>query len=310
MIWLEFKFKLNLETKKRKSSSLSRWVGKGAFIMTKINVKVDRITVAGELPNWTLQDIYRETGLIPRDGALFLEREDADGNIENMAFMAENQFQRDNWRLDFNPANLTADETMILRHIIQKLEKAHFTRLDIAFDVFNNDLAMKNRVYRFNVREDVIETIKGRNKNVETLYWGARKSEQQIRLYNKLVEQQKKQQVIPDGVENWARLELQLRGKKPTDWLDSATKMLNQFKLPKLQTLDPNDRVTLYGLINGIVEWHDFSKRKQAKYRKLIKDSEGFETQLADEMKEVLAANLENLQHELNGYLNNFDVKK
>lgn len=282
---------------------------KGAFIMTKINVKVDRITVAGELPNWTLQDIYKETGLIPRDGALFLEREDEDGNTENMAFMAENPFLRDNWRLDFNPANLTADETMILRNIIQKLEKAHFTRLDIAFDIFNNALAMRYRVYRFNVREDVIETIRGRNKNVETMYWGARKSEQQIRLYNKLVEQKKKKQVIPAGVENWARLELQLRGKKPVDWLKSAAEMLDQFKLATLQNLSPNDRVTLYGLVNGIVDWQEFNRQKQAKYRQMIKHSEGFETVLADEMKEVLADNLATLQHELNGYLRDFDVK-
>lgn len=278
--------------------------------MAKIKVKVDRITVAGELPNWTLQDIYQETGLIPRDGALFLEREDADGNIENMAFMAENQFQRDNWRLDFNPANLTADETMILRNIVQKLEKAHFTRLDIAFDVFNNDLAMKYRVYRFNVREDVIETIKGRNKSVETLYWGARKSEQQIRLYNKLVEQQKKHQPIPDGVENWVRLELQLRGKKPNEWLQSATEMLNQFKLDNLQKLSYRDRAVLHGLTDETIAWQELAKATQARYRKMIKQSEGFETQLADEMKEVLAANLDDLQHELNGYLNDFDVKQ
>lgn len=278
--------------------------------MRYVKVKVDRITVSGELPNWSLQEIHAETGLVPRDGALFLEREDADGNAENMAFMVENPFQRDNWRLDFNPANLTVDETTVLGRAIDSMEQAHFTRLDIAFDVFNDDLVMKYRVYRFNVREDSVRTIRGRSKSLETMYWGARKSDQQIRLYDKLVEQKTKRKPIPKGVESWARLELQLRGKKPTDWVNSATEMLDQFKLANLQKLAPSDRVVLHGLIDETVEWHDFGKEKQAKYRKMIKNSEGFETALADEMKQVLADNLVELQHELNGYLHDFNVKK
>lgn len=284
--------------------------GKGVFIVRKVTVKLDRITVSGVLPNWSLQDIHDETGLIPRDGAMFLEREDKDGNTENMAFMAESPFQREHWRLDFNPANLTADETAVLGRVITNMEQAHFTRLDIAFDVFNDDLAMKYRVYRFNTREDVIETIKGRNKSVETMYWGARKSDQQIRLYNKLVEQKNKQKPIPDGVESWARLELQLRGKKPAEWLNSATEMLNQFKLANLQVVSAKDRAMLYALTHDIIDWQEIALATRSKYRKMIKQSDGFDTKLADEMKQVLADNLDELQAELNGYLRDFDIQK
>ncbi|MGX6395482.1 replication initiation factor domain-containing protein [Lactiplantibacillus pentosus] len=278
--------------------------------MRKVTVKLDRITVSGVLPNWSLQDIHDETGLIPRDGAMFLEREDKDGNTENMAFMAESPFQREHWRLDFNPANLTADETSTLGRVIDNMDQAHFTRLDIAFDVFNDDLAMKYRVYRFNTREDVIETIKGRSKSVETMYWGARKSDQQIRLYNKLVEQKNKQKAIPAGVESWARLELQLRGKKPAEWLNSATEMLNQFKLANLQMISAKDRAILYALTHDIIEWQEISVATRSKYRKMIKQSDGFETELADEMKQVLADNLDELQAKLNGYLADFDIQK
>src|SRR5699024_1751928 len=243
-------------------------------------------------------------------GAMFLEREDKDGNTENMAFMAESPFQREHWRLDFNPANLTADESSTLGRVIDNMDQAHFTRLDIAFDVFNDDLAMKYRVYRFNTREDVIETIKGRSKSVETMYWGARKSDQQIRLYNKLVEQKNKQKAIPAGVESWARLELQLRGKKPAEWLNSATEMLNQFKLANLQMISAKDRAILYALTHDIIEWQEISVATRSKYRKMIKQSDGFETELADEMKQVLADNLDELQTELNGYLADFDIQK
>lgn len=278
--------------------------------MRKIKVKVDRITVSGEFKNWTLQEIYSKTGLTLRDGALYLERENADGELENLAFMAENNFQRDHWRLDFNPTNLNADETAILQNAIYQMTNAHFTRLDIAFDVLNFPLAMKYRVYRFNVREDTIRTIRGRNKNVETIYWGSRKSEQQIRLYNKLIEQKKKKLVVSEEISSWVRLELQLRGSKPAAWLRSADLMLEQFKLDNLQTLPPSDRATLHALIDKVVDWKEFNKQKQAKYRKMAKQAEGFETELADAMKEVLAENLDSLQSELKGYLRSFDIKQ
>ena len=61
--------------------------------MRKVTVKLDRITVSGVLPNWSLQDIHDETGLIPRDGAMFLEREDKDGNtvIQRVRIVPENK---------------------------------------------------------------------------------------------------------------------------------------------------------------------------------------------------------------------------
>ena len=86
--------------------------------------------------------------------------------------------------------------------------------------------------------------------------------------------------------------------------------MLNQFKLANLQKVDYKDRAILYGLIDGIIEWHELAKATQAKYRKMIKQSDGFETELADKMKQVLVYNLDELQAELNGYLTNFDIQK
>ena len=48
-------------------------------------------------------------------------------------------------------------------------------------------------------------------KAVETIYYRSNSFEQQIRQYNKLVEQTKKNMPLPDGVEHWMRLELQLK---------------------------------------------------------------------------------------------------
>lgn len=277
--------------------------------MQSINVKVDRITVAGTLLGKTLADIHEMFGLALKDGAFYLEREDADGNVENMAFMAENAFQRDSWRLDFNPANLTDYETLCVSKVIKAMDKAHFTRLDVAFDLINIEHAMDCRLYRFNVREDIEREIRGRDKSLQTYYWGARKSEQQVRLYDKLVEQKAKHKSIPAGVESWARLELQLRGKRPVDWLKSAGVMLDEFKLADLHVLPLNQRAMMYALINGIIEWHELgSKTTQAKYRKMIRESQGFSTELAEQMKRVLAARTDELNHELRVYLQDWNI--
>ncbi|MBA1392474.1 Replication initiation protein [Lactobacillus sp. XV13L] len=281
--------------------------------MHKISVRLDRLTVSGKLKNWTLQDIARRFLTFKlRDGSFVLERYNHEtDDVENMAYIAENQFQPESWRIDFNPANLNESEKKAVCHFIMTLEKAHFTRLDVAFDIFNEPMAMKHRVYRFNVTDTEIAQYRNRKKDIETLYWGRRKSEQQIRLYDKLAEQRSKKQEIPAEIKQWARLELQLRGTKPSDWIKCAREMLSQFKLDNLREIEnPSTRSQLFGLINGICSWSEFSNDTCAKLRKMIKDSEGFNTSLADELADLLAANIHKLQQELGEYLAEFGVQE
>ena len=63
-----------------------------------------------------------------------------------------------------------------MKRAIDLLTDVHFTRLDLAFDVFNNELGMKYRIYR--------QTSHSANI-------------QQIRQYNKLVEQTKEKDAAP-----------------------------------------------------------------------------------------------------------------
>ena len=200
-------------------------------------VSIDRITVSGEL-----KAEYRELQRVMNalgsswelsDGVFRLIREYPNGDTENVAYYAENAFQGGSWRLDFNPNKLTDEEKLEMNRAIDLLTDVHFTRLDLAFDVFNNELGMKYRIYRPNVsqREYGVYTAQW-TKAVETIYYGSNSSEQQIRQYNKLVEQTKKKMPLPDGVEHWMRLELQLRGRKPAEWVDRAKDMLDDFRLP------------------------------------------------------------------------------
>ena len=278
-------------------------------------VSIDRITVSGEL-----KAEYRELQRVMNalgsswelsDGVFRLIREYPNGDTENIAYYAENAFQVGSWRLDFNPNKLSDEEKLEMKRAIDLLTDVHFTRLDLAFDVFNNELGMKYRIYRPNVsqREYGVYTAQW-TKAVETIYYGSNSSEQQIRQYNKLVEQTKKKMPLPDGVEHWMRLELQLRGRKPAEWVERAKGMLDDFRLPNYDRIqNKNDRMALFSLENGLLDWSDFSdKNKKARLRKLQKEQ--YDDTLAQELLDLLIAHQERLHGELTSYLAEFDIQE
>ena len=197
-----------------------------------------------------------------------------------------------------------------MKRAIDLLTDVHFTRLDLAFDVFNNELGMKYRIYRPNVsqREYGVYTAQW-TKAVETIYYGSNSSEQQIRQYNKLVEQTKKNMPLPDGVEHWMRLELQLRGRKPAEWVDCAKSMLADFRLPNYDNIKSvNDKLALAGLDSQFVDWSDFAKEKRARLRKLQKEQ--YDDTLARELFDLLIAHQERLQGELTSYLAELGIQE
>ncbi len=278
-------------------------------------VSIDRITVSGEL-----KAEYRELQRVMNalgsswelsDGVFRLIREYPNGDTENVAYYAENAFQAGSWRLDFNPNKLADEEKLEMKRAIDLLTDVHFTRLDLAFDVFNNELGMKYRIYRPNVsqREYGVYTAQW-TKAVETIYYGSNSSEQQIRQYNKLVEQTKKNMPLPDGVEHWMRLELQLRGRKPTEWVERAKGMLDDFRLPNYDRIkNKNDRMALFALEKGLLDWSDFSdKNKKARLRKLQKEQ--YDDTLARELFDLLIEHQERLHGELTSYLAEFDIQE
>ena len=278
-------------------------------------VSIDRITVSGEL-----KAEYRELQRVMNalgsswelsDGVFRLIREYPNGDTENVAYYAENAFQAGSWRLDFNPNKLADEEKLEMKRAIDLLTDVHFTRLDLAFDVFNNELGMKYRIYRPNVsqREYGVYTAQW-TKSLETIYYGSNSSEQQIRQYNKLVEQTKKNMPLPDGVEHWMRLELQLRGRKPTEWVERAKGMLDDFRLPNYDRIkNKNDRMALFALEKGLLDWSDFSdKNKKARLRKLQKEQ--YDDTLARELFDLLIEHQERLHGELTSYLAEFDIQE
>jgi len=282
--------------------------------MLNNQVSLDRITVSG-----TVQEQFRELQGIANalgshwelaDGVFRLIREYPNGDTENVGYYAENAFKKGSWRLDFNPNKLSDEETSEMIRAINLLTEPHFTRLDVAFDVFNDPTSMKYRVYRQNVSERVFGVYKGQwEKDVQTLYYGSVRSEIQIRQYNKLVERRKKQEPVPADVEHWMRLELQLIGKKPSEWVQRAKDMLADFRLPNYENIENvNDKIALFALDNDVVDWSSFAKEKKARLRKL--QHEQYDDTLAKELLGLLIDNQERLYSELCQYLADFGISE
>lgn len=274
-----------------------------------IKVRLDRITITGEIL-WSaknMAEMLKDTEWEAKDikkKEYILNRYFEDGGHEMVAVLIKNPHQI-TYRLDTSN-HLNNDKEL---EDIQKMvglfreETCHQTRIDIAFDFINGEVngkplkPMSHRIYRYNASKAVFYEDKniemlGRNQDIETIYSGKRKSELMIRYYNKVSEQKARRKPIPKGIKRWERLELQLRGKKTSEWLKSANQMLGYFKLPELNTIkNTRDRATVYALDNSILSWTELSEGYKTKIRKLIKDNDGFNTEYSKKAISVLKQN-------------------
>lgn len=276
----------------------------------KYRVSIDRITIVGETSRRLQLSEVNEIlgdGIELKDKKFIYTRQkiNNDGElIRENGFIVEETHGK--WRVDFNPNKAGNIEKDKIKRFVSKLSKVHLSRVDIAFDMFNNPLAMKYRLYRKNVSELKIETYKGRAQNIETIYWGSRKSLEQVRLYNKLIEQKKNDVIVRPEITDWARLELQLRGKTIKEWETRAYKMLDELLLPNYSKLNVRDRADLYTIIGGLMEWGELDKRRRRELRKLAFD--GFDRDLSEELKLVLSEHTRDLEIELDDYLKEYKI--
>ena len=166
---------------------------------------------------------------------------------EQVAYINVPRFQENKIRIDFNPNHsMETDAGEWLLSFIAKLEAKHFTRCDIAFDIFNYFDAINYRVWNFGQSQNL---YLNRNLKLETAYFGAPSSSKQIRFYNKLVEQKKRHKSVPINIEDWWRLELQLRGKNINDYPSEVKNMLANFYYPEWQSVKvPSQKAIVYSM--------------------------------------------------------------
>ena len=186
-------------------------------------------------------------------------------------------------------------------------DNIHITRLDLAIDFINcKHSGMKHNIYKQGTSQALFLDRYG---TLETLYAGKQSSNIRYCYYNKLKERKKERASIPKDYKTWERIELRLKGQKVNEWITQATKMLKYFKMPTIennQQLKGSTKITLASLIEHPERINELaSKRTRAKYRKLMKQYKGFNT----DWQEMALAELNRRIPELNKELLDLDSR-
>ena len=269
----------------------------------------DRITIAGtlfaELNRSTLLELgWHETKLINGYAQQFrLMR----GRKQVAELIRNKHNGRNYWRLDTSN-HLTEKEKEKLTKTAQLMQdNIHITRLDLAFDFINCEHSgMKHKFYKSGTSQALFLDRRG---TLETLYTGKQYSSIRYCYYNKLKERKKARASIPKDYKTWERIELRLKGQKVNEWITQATKMLKCFKLPTIETniqLKGTTKLILIQLIEHPKEINELkSKSSRSKYRKLMKQYKGFNT----DWQEMALAELNRRIPELNKELLDLDSR-
>lgn len=276
------------------------------------SVTLDRITISGKFhaeQSYTALHANKWHQVEELDGRptkFKLYRIDENGEIKGtIAVLVRSKFKSNTWRMDTSNHIRDANEKKQISNIISCFDTAHITRLDIAFDFINfDDAGMEYRLYKPNASS---QTIRDRAGKIETIMSGGRKSRIQYRYYDKVKEQQAAN--IPKNINNWERLEIQLRDSKTKDWFNETQKMLTFFKRPNLTSIANKEAKTFFTL-SGILKHPEYfnqdhiSRRTIAKYRKMIKNNQGFDSLLADIAAKTLLEKKSDIEKEINSFFN------
>lgn len=306
------------------------------FLNFGLSWSIDRITIVGFLKKFNFDStIFTEDGeVIYTAGEDFtmaqampiLAREEgakkagAGWNLidrygENIAYIEilpflDKETGREKGRIDFNPNKIQHFLKIDLKDFIKlMLENPHFSRADVACDITN---LPDDYVNQYRISDAIsFRPFFGQSGDLETAYWGARSSERQVRLYNKRLEQTKKKEVLPENVDFWWRLELQLRRSKADEWVSIVHTTLDSFYSPRYIPLDmkATDKVMLMGLHADPQLMSQLAVRTRQKYRKMAKEV-AKEDELTQHLKASFSENVEKLDKELNNWLRGMTVNR
>lgn len=275
----------------------------------KLDWHIDRITIVGELA-YDLNQLGKllvETGFAKESYNGFNL---VDEYQENIAYFEMVKFHDTKGRIDFNPHKLGKYTDMNIKNFIHQLFiEPHFSRADVACDIYNlpNEL-----VQQYQLADPVsYRPIYGRSGELETMYWGSRASERQVRLYNKHIEQSRKNEYIPSQIDTWWRLEVQLRRSKASEWNKILNETLENFCALEFIPNDwkSTDKMMLTALQVNHGYWNEISRNSKYKYRKLLKEIAKHD-ELTSELKKSFKEYQKELKDELDSWLRGIDVSE
>lgn len=285
-----------------------------------VRVSIDRITIVGsydsdrlnnDIREWLRKSFIQEVngGIQVVDDSNCYQDDFGNRHAyvapEQVAFINSPKFLKDKIRIDFNPNHgLQSEGGQWLLKLIASIQDKHFSRCDVAFDIFNEPTAKDYQVWRFGTSKQVIMNRIG---EMETTYYGSMKSGQQIRQYNKKVEQEARHGKTIN-LESWWRVELQLRGNKVHDYPKLVQKMLEEFYIPKYKNAkNPSQQAMIYAMMKEPTIYGDAPKTTRQRWRKLLKETP-IENRLSVAMAKKFVEDFQRLEYELQSIMNRFEI--
>lgn len=176
------------------------------------------------------------------------------------------------FRLEFNPNKITSQlQKKLLNVLLSYIKDVHFSRIDLAIDLYNYNLYDYN-IVDLNARKKAY--YYDRTGKLETCYFGSMSSNKFIRIYNKGVEQKVKDKNYNIDVD-WWRVELQLRDTYIDTYLTGFKDFLDGiliFKYYSLENLSFSDKACLDYILKDISRLGLLSKNARTRYKRIINE--------------------------------------
>lgn len=192
------------------------------------------------------------------------------------------------FRMEFNPNKLRTVDTEILNTIIPYLEDIAISRVDLAFDLFEVDCS--EFILEKKGRPTATKEWRDQNGKLETKYLGASRSEKQIRLYNKKVEQlengSEEDKEFAKQFQHWWRLEFQLRSRSVEEIFEVIDSVI--FKPFVFDNLPVETQIYLVSYTRNKNVWQKLHRNTRAKYKKILETYQTSDTDYLQLMKDLL----------------------
>lgn len=192
------------------------------------------------------------------------------------------------FRMEFNPNKLRTVDTEILNTIITYLEDIAISRVDLAFDIFEVDCS--EFILEKKGRPTATKEWRDKNGKLETKYLGASRSEKQIRLYNKKVEQlengSEEDKEFAKQFQHWWRLEFQLRSRSVEEIFEVIDSVI--FKPFVFDNLPVETQIYLVSYTRNKNVWQKLHRNTRTKYKKILETYQTSDTDYLQLMKDLL----------------------
>lgn len=192
------------------------------------------------------------------------------------------------FRIEFNPNKLRQIDIKILDTIIPYLEDIAISRVDLAFDLFEVDCS--EFILEKKGRPTATKEWRDQNGKLETKYLGASRSEKQIRLYNKKVEQlengSEEGKEFAKQFQHWWRLEFQLRSRAVEEIFEVIDSVI--FKPFVFDDLPIETQIYLVAYTRNKNVWQKLHRNTRTKYKKILETYQTSDTDYLQLMKDLL----------------------